>query len=221
MHIVAVLNQKGGVGKSTLSTNLAAAAHLAGRRTLVLDLDEQGSAMDWFHARQPDSQLDGLGVARADRALSAPKFRALASGYEAVFCDGPPRLGEITRAAAVVADVVLIPLRAGGFDYWACPETLATLDEADAIREQLGKRPVRRLVVINGALAGSRVARFAFEALSDTEGLTVASVVVHNRVAFAEAAVSGESVLTVAPESAAAAEVRSLSALVTPKGRVH
>ncbi len=57
MQTIAVLNQKGGVGKSTLSTNLAAAAHLAGRRTLVLDLDRQGSAFDWYSARAEGSPL--------------------------------------------------------------------------------------------------------------------------------------------------------------------
>lgn len=74
MLTISVLNQKGGAGKTTLATNLAAAAHLAGRRTTLLDLDRQGSAFDWYSARKDGSKLDGLSVARADKALTCPSF---------------------------------------------------------------------------------------------------------------------------------------------------
>lgn len=90
--MIAVLNQKGGVGKTTLAVNLAAAAHLAGRRALVLDLDSQGSAFDWFAARGEASKLAGLAVARAPKVLSPPKLHDLARGYDLVLCDGPPHL---------------------------------------------------------------------------------------------------------------------------------
>ena len=77
MLTIAVLNQKGGVGKSTLSTNLAAAAHLKGKRSLVVDLDAQGSAFDWYAARAEGSELAGLAVVKADRALSLSRFREI------------------------------------------------------------------------------------------------------------------------------------------------
>ena len=134
MRTIAVLNQKGGTGKTTVSANLAAAAHLAGKRTLVLDLDRQGSAFDWYSARGEGSKLDGLSVVRTDKALSVPKFRELSRGYDVVVCDGPPRLGDVTRSAAVAADVVVIPLRAGPLDWWAASETIEVLDSADEIR---------------------------------------------------------------------------------------
>jgi chromosome partitioning protein len=210
MLTIAILNQKGGVGKSTLSTNLAAASHLAGNRTLILDLDRQGSAFDWYAARPDISKLAGLSVARADRALALPKFRELTKGYDVVVCDGPPRLSDITRAAAVAADVVVIPLRAGGFDWWAASETLELLDAADAIREELGRKPVRRVFVLNGAAAHAKVTRFALDAIADVGELSPA--VIHNRVAFAEAATVGESVLTLMPDTHAAAEIDALYA---------
>jgi chromosome partitioning protein len=208
MLTIGVLNQKGGVGKSTLSTNLAAAAHLAGRRTLVLDLDRQGSAFDWYSARPEGSRLDGLNVARADRALGLPKFRELSAGYDVVICDGPPRLGDITRAAAVAADVVLVPLRAGGFDWWAASETLELLDSADAIRSELGRAPVRRVFVLNGAAPNTRITRQALDAIGGVGEL--APVVVCNRVAFAEVATLGESVLSLYPGTPAADEIARL-----------
>jgi chromosome partitioning protein len=213
MLTIAVLNQKGGVGKSTLSTNLAAVAHLKGKRTLVLDLDTQGSSFDWFSARKDGSQLDGLNVARADKDLSLPKFKALSQGYDVVVCDGPPRLGNITVAAAVAADVVVIPLRAGGFDWWAAAETLEKLDQADELRVQLGRKKVRRLFVLNGAVANANLTADAMEKIADVGELS--DVIVHNRVAFGEAVSEGESVMTKHAGSPAAEEIRDLYESIT------
>jgi cellulose biosynthesis protein BcsQ len=106
-----VLQQKGGSGKTTLAVNLAAAAHLEGRRTLVVDMDRQASAFDWSAARQEGSSLEGLAVVKADRAIALPRFREISRGYEFVFLDGPPRLGDVTQSAAVAADVAVLPLR--------------------------------------------------------------------------------------------------------------
>jgi chromosome partitioning protein len=192
-------NQKGGVGKTTLATNLGAAAHLAGHRTIVLDLDPQGSATDWYAARREWSPLEGLTVSRCDRVLTLPRFRELTHGYDVAVIDGPPRLGDILRAAAVAADVVLVPLRPGAFDWWAAAETLTLLDSADAIREQLGRAPARRMFVLNAAAERTRIAKAALEALGQVGEL--APVVIASRVVYASAATWGESVMTVTPVS--------------------
>lgn len=209
MRTIAVLNQKGGVGKTTIAVNLAAAAHLAGLRTLVLDLDRQGSAFDWYSARTAGSKLDGLVVARADRALDLRKFRELSRGYDVVICDGPPRLGDVTRAAAVAADVVLIPLRAGATDWWACAETAELIDSADAIRAELKQPPVRRVFVLNALPPRTRLIEQAHEALSEA-GATVAPTRLGNRVGYAQTMFSGESVLSTDAGSASAAEITEL-----------
>jgi len=215
MLTISVVNQKGGVGKSTLATNLAAVAHVLGRRTLVLDLDRQGSAFDWYSARGEASRLAGLGVARADKALSLPKFRELSHGYDVVVCDGPPRLSDVTRAAAVAADVVVVPLRAGAFDWWAATETLELLDAADSIRHELKLRPSRRVFVLNGARAGTKLTRDAAAALAEVGEL--APVIVQNRVAYGNAALQGEGVVTLDDSGAAAGEMRDLFDVLAPK----
>lgn len=225
MLTVAVLNQKGGVGKSTLSVNLAAKAHLEGKRTLILDLDRQGSAFDWYNARQPGSRLDGLNVVRADRALTLPKFQDLSKGYDFIVCDGPPRLGDVTRAAAIAADVVLVPVRAGGFDWWASSETIELLDSADDVRSQLGRGKVRRVFILNAATPNTRITRQALDAFRDAGG-ELAPVVISNRVTFAESVLEGESVLTVPPSAAAAAaaavdEIHRLYAVLSGEDASH
>lgn len=207
MLTIAVLNQKGGVGKTSLATNLAAAAHLEGLRTLVVDMDRQGSSLDWSAARVEGSKLAGLTVVKADKALAVPRFREMARGYEVVILDGPPRIGDITRSAACAADVVVIPVQPGPFDLWAASETLELLDGADAIRQELGRPKVRRLFVLNRAATGTVLAREAPGALKEHGEL---AGIIHQRIAFPEASAVGESVLTVEPEGAASIEIRRL-----------
>lgn len=209
MLTVAVLNQKGGVGKSTLATNIAAAAHLSGRRTILLDLDTQGNAFDWYNARREGSRLEGLTVARADKALDLRKFRELSKGFDVAVCDGPARLGDITRAAAVAADVVVIPLRPGFFDWWASAETIDLMDSADMIRTELNRQPVRRLFVINGATKNTLIARQAHDAIAGAGGEAFPEPVT-NRKTYGTVTEHGESVFTAGDDSGAIAEMTRL-----------
>jgi len=211
--LIAVLNQKGGAGKTTLATNLAAAAHLAGRRTTLLDLDRQGSAFDWYKARTDGSKLDGLAVCRADKALTLPKLRELGRGADVVVCDGPPRLGDVTRAAAVAADLIIIPLRPGGYDLWACDETMELLDSADEIRMSVERRAAPRIIVLNGASPRTRAFAHVADALAK-EQRSACPVVIHNLTAFAECVPFGEAVMTMFPGSKAAREIEALYAHV-------
>jgi chromosome partitioning protein len=207
MLTISVLNQKGGVGKTTLATNLAAAAHLEGKRTLIVDMDRQGSALDWSAARGEKSKLTGLTVVKVDKALGVPRFREMSNGYEVIVLDGPPRIGDITRSAACAADVVVMPVQPGPFDLWAAAETLELLDAADSIRAEMGRPPARRVFVINRASTGTVLARQAPEALADYGEI---AAVIHQRIAFPEAATVGESVLTIDPDGAASQEIRQL-----------
>jgi len=205
---VALLQQKGGSGKTTLAVNLAAAAHLAGRRTLVIDMDRQASAFDWSAARRDGSPLDGLAVVKADKAIALPRFREIARGYDVVFLDGPPRLGDITQSAAIAADIAVMPIQPGPFDFWAVAETLESLDHADQIREQLGRAAVVRVFVVNRAAVNTRLAREAELELRKAGGRLAG--VVHQRIAFPDAASRGESVLTSRAADAAADDIHRL-----------
>ncbi len=217
VKLIAILNQKGGVGKTTLATNLAAAAHLAGKRTMLLDLDAQGSALDWYHARAEDSELAGLATLRADRALAASKIRSIADGFDQVFIDGPPRLGKVTRSAATAADLVLVPVKPGAYDLWALHETVATLEEADATRADLGLPSLRRIFILTQAVPRTNVSKAAPKELRKVG--TVAPIVIHARVIYPESASFGESVLTSAPKSSAAAEITALYRYLTTTKR--
>jgi chromosome partitioning protein len=214
--VVAVAAQKGGVGKTTVASNLAAAAHLSGCRTLLLDMDVQGSAFDWFHARAKGSKLTGLAVVKADRPVAGDQFRDIVRGYDFVVCDGPPRVDAITRAAAIHSDLVLLPMRAGPLDWWATEQTVRVLADAAEVRKQFGYPALRCLFVLNAMPSRSRIVGAARDAIA-THLATFSEVTggsfdilpegIGNRVAFPTAMFTGESVLTLDDPGASGAEI--------------
>src|SRR5262245_21088543 len=171
--MVAVLHLKGGSGKSTLAINLCAAAYLEGLRVLLIDLDRQGTALDWAAQRGDDSRLLGIAVAKLDKpaTLERSRLAALIRDYDLVVLDAPARDTKITEAAAVAADLVLLPVQPGAADCWALPETAEAIDAADATRAQRRSKPVPRCHVINRAVSGSILERqaqgFMLEAVGD------------------------------------------------------
>ena len=124
MTVVAIVNQKGGVGKTTLATNLAWSLAQTGT-VLLLDADPQGSARDWghFNTNGPDS-LSVLGVGH-DPLVD--QVRKLSGRYDWIILDGPPGISNISADAVRVAEVVLIPAKASAFDVWAAADIVAAV----------------------------------------------------------------------------------------------
>src|ERR1700727_2375609 len=122
--IVALLNQKGGVGKTTLALHLAGEWARQGRRIILIDADPQGSALDWSEQRAKERlpRLFGVvGLARDTLHREAPE---LARDARHVVIDGPPRITGLMRLALLAADLVLIPAQPSPCDGWASGEML-------------------------------------------------------------------------------------------------
>lgn len=206
-RIIAVLNIKGGVGKTTIVTNLAAIAHLRGSSTLIVDMHDKGSAARWYEMRREGSKLEGLDVVKFDKPLGASQYRSLCERAEVAFLDGPATTESVTRAAAVGADIVIVPVLPGQFDVWGGDETFQLLDEADQIRAEMGRPPVARLLVVNQA-AHTRVTKEAPETLRALG--RVAKTMLHKRTLYTVAQNAKETVITYQPKGRAAEEVLSL-----------
>ncbi len=199
--IIAVLNQKGGVGKTTLSVNFAAAAALSGKRSLLIDADPQGSALDWQASRKGENLFPVLGLAKPTLHKDVP---ALAVHYDHVIIDGPPRVNDLARSALLASDRVVIPVQPSPYDVWAADEIVKLIQEVALYKENL-----QSLFVINRKIVNSAIGRDVVEALK-TYPFPVADAVVHQRVAFAESAAAGLSVLESDPKGTAAKEIRIL-----------
>lgn len=208
---IAVLNQKGGVGKSMVAQNLAACAHLRGKRTLLRDGDAQATSWQWYSTRAEGSPLRGLRVERAEdpKLWHVAKFREAAEGFDVVVCDGPPSLQGVTVRAAICADVVVIPLRPAHADVWAAVQTKRLLDEADELREQVGLPPVVRRMVLNEVRPRVRETAEVLAALEPL-GIVLLDRHLAHRVAYDRARGEGEAVVSFGDDAAARAEVEAL-----------
>src|ERR1700742_4300468 len=115
MKIIAVLNQKGGCGKTTIAINLAHSFLNYGYKTLLVDSDPQGSARDWN--AENDGQI--LPVIGLDRESLPNDIESVKSNYDFIIIDGAPSLAKLAAAAVRTADFILIPVQPSPYDIWA------------------------------------------------------------------------------------------------------
>jgi chromosome partitioning protein len=201
MKIIAIVAQKGGVGKTTAAIELAVSAHLAGLAVGIIDLDPQGTAAKWGdrRARREDDDsppVVGGQASRLDVLLGA----ARANGSDLIILDTPPHAEAVALQAAKAADLVLTPTRAGGFDIEAIQTTLEMAE--------LARKPAHALinaVPTNRQHLGTR----ALVGLEERR-ISVAPVMWMERAAFADLGADDLAAEERDPLSKASQEARAL-----------
>lgn len=196
MKVLAILSQKGGVGKTTLTTCLAVAAQDAGKRVAIIDVDPQATASFWKDVRDQETPA----------VISVPPIRLGAmlkacvdAETDLVIIDGAAVARDVTFEAAKHSDFVIVPTKTAVFDTMSMTHTL------DVVREQ--KKPFS--VVLTFVPPQGHETRDAIEAIAEL-GASVCPVTIGNRKAFFRAQSSGQAVQEFEPNGTAADEIKRL-----------
>lgn len=202
--IVALLNQKGGVGKTTLATHIAGELALRDQHVVLLDADPQGSALDWTQRRSQQGlpRLFGaVGFAHETLHQEAPE---LARRCDHVVIDVPPRIAAWARSALLAADRVQVSVQPSPYDLWASAEMVAPIREAQVFRPALCAA-----FIINRRVSTTVIGREARQALPD-QPLPALRAEVHQRIVFADSVAAVRLARETSSDSAAAREITVL-----------
>jgi chromosome partitioning protein len=207
MKVIAVLNQKGGSGKTTIATHLARALQIDGADVLLVDSDPQGSARDWA-AVQEDNPVTVVGI---DRPTIDRDVKNVAR-VDYVVVDGAPQAADLAVSAIKAADFILIPVQPSPYDIWA------TADLVDLVKQRIEVTDGRlqAAFVVSRAIKGTRIGGEVTEALAGYE-LPVMDTRVTQRVIYPGTAAGGTTVLDSDPDGDAAREIRALMAEIKEK----
>ena len=209
MAIIAVAGRKGGVGKSTIAGNLAAEFAAMGRSVILLDADPQHSLAAW--ASQGQGMLSHCveKVKAADADTLRARARSAEKDVDLVIIDTPPGMPEITYQAALVADLLLLPCGPSPLDLFSLKEALSLALKARA--ERRSKRPRIRFVP-SKVLLNTNLGRSLSSSLEEMGKKVLPPI--GQRIAVAEAVVTGLTVCEYAPNSVARMEFKDLAKAV-------
>lgn len=205
-YVIAVLNPKGGTGKTTLSINLARAFQKSGFRVLIVDSDPQGTARDWSQANQEHHpEVQAPSVVGLDRPTLDKEIPALGDAFDLIMIDGAAKLHQMTASALKIADTVLIPVQTSSPDIWSAMD----LVEVIKARQLAVAGKPKAAFIVNRQTPGTRLAADIDQALQE-HGLPVFTARTCNRVSYMETISGGTTVLDQHPSSPAAQEILAI-----------
>lgn len=207
MRVIAVLNQKGGSGKTTIATHLARALQLNGSDVLLVDSDPQGSARDWAAVRE-DNPLTVVGIDRPtiDRDLKAIGHK------DFVVIDGAPQAADLAVSAIKAATFILIPVQPSPYDIWAAADLVELVKQ----RIEVTDGALQAAFVVSRAIKGTRIGAEITDALNGY-GLPVLESRITQRVIYPGTAAGGTTVMDAEVDGDASREILSLMTEIMQK----
>ncbi|MBL6985324.1 MAG: AAA family ATPase [Candidatus Thioglobus sp.] len=200
-NILAILNPKGGSGKTTLALHLAHALSLDST-VLLVDTDPQGSARDWA-SQAGGNAFPVVGIDRAAALKST--VNQLSNGYDWIVIDGAAKLEEMGAHAVSTAHLVIIPVQPSPLDLWACESLVSQVKQRQAIADGAPTTAFQ----ITRAKKGTNLAREIREVVKEY-GLPLFDGSIHDRTIFAKSLAEGKTALNLEPDGEACWEIHHL-----------
>lgn len=185
MKIIALLNEKGGTGKSTLSQNIAACLHRQGKRVILVDADPQGTTRDWRSASPENANLPNV------IALDRPEMLASLKSIDAdiVIIDTPAKAEKMTASVIRYTDAALVVIQPSGADIWASAAAVRLIQQ----KIDVGGKIVAAFL-INRIAGTTKLTKEVLAGAWNEYGIEQLETTIGNRVAFAQALTDGLSI---------------------------
>jgi len=200
--IISFLNQKGGVGKTTLAIHIADSLSRKDKKVLLVDADPQASALDWAENSDNGNRFSVVGLPK--KTLRS-ELRNIEADYDYIVVDGPPRVHEIAMAAIAASDLIVIPVQPSPFDVWSLKDIVDLVNEVKTINEHL-----KTVLVINRKIVNTAIGRDVVNALADYN-FPILTTAICQRVAYAESIALGQTVLNTNSDMKASEEIQALT----------
>ncbi len=186
MKVLALLNEKGGAGKSTCAINIACALHRQGKRVVLIDADPQGTARDWREASPPG--LDLPPVVALDRPeLLLSSIKTLAA--DVAIIDTPAKAEKMAANVVRIADVAIVPVQPSGADVWASAAAVKLIQSKRDIGGQ-----IEAAFLPTRVSASTKLSKQILAGDWNEYGLDMLDTAISNRVSYAQALTDGVSV---------------------------
>ena len=195
------VNQKGGVGKTTLSVNVAACLAEQGFKGSPDRRRQAGSASTWAGLRS-ENRLAVVTLARPNMANEAI---SLAANYDHTIIDGPPHAEQISRSCIIASDLAILPIEPSGLSTWASDLTVQQVREAQEFK------PTLKCGFVVSRKIGNTVIGRDIRAMAAEAGIPILDSEIEQRIAFAESITVGKTIFQWSPRNDAAREIKNLT----------
>lgn len=187
---IAVTNLKGGVGKTTITTNLAVELAHKGKKVCIVDTDlGQKSAMEWSGNRA--AEVLHIPVFGAIGKQLNKEIAKLNEEFDIVMIDGTPQISELAERTVLASDMLIIPISPSIYDLRAFESFYEKVEQINSVREDQDMRRVSVFVVINRFSEKTNLGKEIIDALNDYSDIKVFQTKLANRISYAESATQG------------------------------
>jgi chromosome partitioning protein len=201
VHTVCLCNRKGGVGKSTISCNLAVEASLNKQKVLLIDSDLQGSSVS-FRGMREKEDIQAVSIVTSTIHTDVKQF----NNFDFIVIDVGGRDSKAFRSAIVASNLVIIPVLPSQLDVWGTVDTIEILREARSVRKD-----IKAYFVLNQVIPNTKIEKEAIEALEKfKEEVPLLKTILYARIDFKHSMGKGIGVTEYKSNSKASEEIKKL-----------